>query len=103
MSPPGLVHKAGTPLPSDVMFVLLNQAECFVYFALGKTNVLGKLDDGFKPELGFTDLTLNMHMHSRFFPREEVETSGLTVQPEGCHFSFNGCDCGKKHFRSLAG
>jgi hypothetical protein len=48
--------------------VLLNQAECFVYFALGKTDSLGQLDSGLKPELGFAALTLNMHMYSRFFP-----------------------------------
>src|ERR1035437_64877 len=63
-----------TPRAADVMFVLLNQAECFVDFALGKTDVLGKLDGGLKPKLGFTALALNVHMHSRFFAREEVET-----------------------------
>ena len=35
---------------------------------------LRQLNIGFKPKLCFTVLTLNMHMHSQFFPREKVKT-----------------------------
>ncbi len=48
--------------------MLLNQAKCFVDFVPRKAGVLGKLNRGFKPKFGFTALSLNMDMHSRFFP-----------------------------------
>jgi hypothetical protein len=67
------------------MVVLLNQAECFVYFALGKTGVLGKFNGGLKPELGLAALALNVHMHPGFFPREEVETEAAFAKNRWTH------------------
>src|SRR3989304_176072 len=74
-----------TPRAADVMFVLLNQTECFVYFALGKTGVLGKLNAVLKPEFGLTALPLNVHVHSRFFPRKEVETEAAFAKNRWTH------------------
>ncbi len=54
--------------------MLLNQTECFIDFAPREARLLGNLNGGIKPKLCFATLTLNMHMHSRFFSREEVET-----------------------------
>jgi len=65
--------------------VLLEQAECFAYFTLGKTGSLGQFDGRLKPELGFTTLALNMHMHSRLFPREEVETEAAFAENRWTH------------------
>lgn len=61
------------PSAAYVIFMLLNKAESSVDFLLGKTCVLCKLNNRFQPEFGFTILPLNMHVHSRLFPREEVK------------------------------
>ena len=53
--------------------MLLNKTKGFIYLLPRKARVLGKLSRGFEPKLGFTILPLNMHVHSRLFPREEVE------------------------------
>jgi|LakMenEpi03Aug12_release.lakeMendotaPanAssembly.Ray.scaffolds.fasta_scaffold08284_10 hypothetical protein len=55
--------------------MLLDEAKSLTDFPPGKAGMLGQFDSGFKPELGLAVLPLNMHMHmhSRFFPRNEME------------------------------
>ncbi len=53
--------------------MLLDEAQSLTNFSAGKAGMLGNLNRRFEPELGFAVLPLNVHMHSRFFPREEVE------------------------------
>ncbi len=48
--------------------MLLNQAKGLIDLMLRKTDMLGKLNHWLKPKFGFTVLTLNMDVHSRFFP-----------------------------------
>lgn len=48
--------------------MLLNEAKGFADFPPGKAGVLGELNRGLKPELGFAVLALDMHMDSRFLP-----------------------------------
>lgn len=47
---------------------------CLIDLALREAKRLGKLNHGFKLELSLSILALNMHVHSRFFPGEEVKT-----------------------------
>lgn len=65
--------------------MLLNKAECFIYFAPRKTNELGQFNSWFKPELGFAILALDMHMHSRFLAREEIETEAAFTKNGWTH------------------
>ena len=59
---------------------------CFVDFAPGKPDMLGKFNGGFKPELYFSILSLNMDMHSRFFTREEIKTEATFSKYCWTHF-----------------
>lgn len=61
------------PSVAYVIFMLLNKAESLIDLLSGKASVLGKFNIRLKPKLGFTTLPLNMHMHSRLFPRKEVK------------------------------
>jgi len=53
--------------------MLLDEAKGLTDISPGKAGMLGYLDLRLKPEFRLTVLPLNMHMHSRFFPRKEVE------------------------------
>ena len=53
--------------------MLLNEVLGFTDFSPRQASVLSKLNRWFKPEFGLTILTLDMHMHSGFFAREEVK------------------------------
>jgi hypothetical protein len=53
--------------------MLLDEAKGLTDFSPGKAGMLGYLDLRLKPKLCLTILPLNMHMHSRLFPRKEVE------------------------------
>jgi len=47
--------------------------------------MLGELKIGFKPKLGLSILAVNMHMHSRFFSREEIETKATFAKNSRTH------------------
>gem|GEM_PF-6807315 len=51
--------------------------------------MLGKFNCGFKPKLGLSALALNMHMHSRFFTREELEAK--TTFAKNCWTHADKC------------
>lgn len=53
--------------------MLLNNAACFVNLASREACVLRQINRWFKPEFGLAILALDMHMHSRFLAREEIE------------------------------
>jgi len=73
------------PSAADVIFMLLNKAECFINLAPGKTYELGQFNSRLKPELGLAILGLNMHMHSRFLAREEIETKAAFTKNSWTH------------------
>lgn len=54
--------------------MFLNQAKCFVDFAPGKPDVLGKFNRGFNPKFCLSILALHMDVHSGLFTREEIKT-----------------------------
>jgi len=66
--------------------VFLHQAKCFVDFVPGKSNVLGKFNGRFKPELCFSILALNMDVHPWFFTREEIKTEATFSKNGWTHF-----------------
>lgn len=59
--------------------------KCFVDFAPGKPDVLGKFNGGFKPKFCLSILTLNMDVHSRFFTREEIKTEAIFSKNRRTH------------------
>jgi hypothetical protein len=69
--------------------MLLNKALCLADFSPGQAGVLGDIYRRFEPELCFTVLTLNMHVHPRFFTREEVEPEAAFSKYGGTHWENN--------------
>ena len=65
--------------------MLLNKAERFINLAPGKTYELGQFNYRLKPELGLAILGLNMHMHSHFLTREEIETETAFTKNSWTH------------------
>ncbi len=51
--------------------MLLDEAKDLSDFPPGQAGMLCKLYGRLEPELGLAILSLNMHVHSRFFAREE--------------------------------
>ena len=47
--------------------------------------MLRNLNRGLKPKLGLAILALDMHMHSRLFPREEVEPEATLTKNRWTH------------------
>lgn len=66
--------------------MLLDEAMCLANFSPGQTGVLGKLNRRFEPELCLTALTLNMDVHPRLLPREEVEPEPAFPEYCGTHW-----------------
>jgi len=65
--------------------MLLNKTECFIKLAPGKAYELGQLNSRLKPELGLAIVALNMHMHSCFLAREEIETKAAFTKNSWTH------------------
>jgi hypothetical protein len=65
--------------------MLLNETECLADFSPGQADVLDYLNRRFEPELRLTVLPLNMDMHPRLFPREEVEPEAAFTKYCGTH------------------
>jgi hypothetical protein len=65
--------------------MLLNEVKYLADFTSGQAGMLGDLNRRFEPELCLTVLPLNMDMHSRFFPREEVEPEAAFAKYRWTH------------------
>ena len=58
----------------------LDYSLCLINLALYEANGFCKFNRRFKPEFYFPILTLNMHVHPRFFPRKEVEAKAALAE-----------------------
>jgi len=65
--------------------MLLDKTKGFTDFPARKAGVLRQFDGRLKPEFGLTILPLDMHMHSRLFPREEVEPEPAFTENRRTH------------------
>ncbi|ANE57396.1 hypothetical protein AYM39_20920 [Methylomonas sp. DH-1] len=67
--------------------MLLYQPEGFVKVILRQSSVLRQRDSRLQPEFSFTVLCLHVHMHSGFFPREEIKAKTGLFKNGWAHIS----------------
>lgn len=73
------------PSVADVIFILLDETKGFTRFTSGKASGLSKSESRLKPELGLIVLPLNVYMHARLLPREEVEPEAAFTKNSRTH------------------
>ena len=65
------ISEVAVPGIFDLLDVLDYDGVCLTYLSLAQSDVDGKFNFGLEPKFRFSIGVRNMHVYSRFFPREK--------------------------------